>query len=238
MLTAFLLQTSVSIFPLGLEFVGFHFHATSIWHIWQILEFFMDDKRLVGTIRKLLLLLLLLLFIIGFISNEFYAHTSGSRTREKRALSRASELILAIDFKKRVDLSKFLHSTRVTFARAIACSRVTSRHFLSNATRYTESFVGGHLPLLNPASARRASNGALLKRNTQKLMDTYQKKSAFSAPRRNHFHHLYIKIMLNDYAHTPREAPADSRGARITLRNERYCVLSLFLIVLCYVLAK
>ena len=235
MLTAFLLQTSVSIFPLGLEFVGFHFHATSIWHIWQILEFFMDNKKLVGTIRKLLLLLL---FIIGFISNEFYAHTSGSRTREKCTLSRASELILAIDFKKRVDPSKFLHSTRVTFARAIACSRVTSRHFLSNATRYTESFVGGHLPLLNPASARRASNDALLKRNTEKLMDTYQKKSAFSAPSRNHFHHLYIKIMLNDYAHTLREAPADSRGDRITLRNERYCVLSLFLIVLCYVLAK
>ena len=48
MLTAFLLQTSVSIFPLGLEFVGFHrrhFHATSTWHIWQILEFFLKNKK-------------------------------------------------------------------------------------------------------------------------------------------------------------------------------------------------
>ena len=48
MLTAFLRQTCVSIFPLGLKFIGFHqrhFHATSTWHIWQILEFLMKNKK-------------------------------------------------------------------------------------------------------------------------------------------------------------------------------------------------
>ena len=46
-------------------------------------------------------------------------------------------------------------------------------------------------------------------------------------------HLFYIKIMLHDYAHTLKETAADSRGARASLRNERYCVVSLFLIVLC-----
>ena len=148
MLTAFLLETSASIFPLGLEFLGFHrrhFHATSTKYIsGKFWNFSWKIKELVGTIRKLLLLLI---FIIGF-------------KRVKRTLSRASELILANDFKKRVDSSKFLHSTLVTFARAIACLRVTCREFLSNAIRNTESFVRSDLLLLNPASARRASNGA------------------------------------------------------------------------------
>ena len=62
--------------------------------------------------------------------------------------------------------------------------------------------------------------------------------SAFWAPSRNDLRHVYIKIMLHEYAHTLRETAADSRAARVSLRNERYCVLSLFLIVLCYVLAK
>ena len=78
----------------------------------------------------------------------------------KRTLTRASELILKIDFKRRVDSSKFFPSTRVTFACAMACSRVTSRNSLSNAIRNTEIFLEDHLSLLNPASARTASNGA------------------------------------------------------------------------------
>ena len=103
-------------------------------------------KKLVASIRKLLLLSI---FIIGFkrVNALCYARVS--------SFSRSTS--------KRVDSSKFLHSTRLTFARAMACSRVTSRDFLSNGIRNTESFVWGHLPLLNPASARRACNCAFLR---------------------------------------------------------------------------
>ena len=117
-------------------------------------------NELVRNMQKLLLLLLLLLLSI---SNEFYAHASGGRPRVKRTSSRASELILAIDLKKRVDSSKFLHSTRVSFSRAIACSPVTSRNFVLNAIHNTKSFLGDNLPLLNPELARRASNGAFIR---------------------------------------------------------------------------
>ena len=70
MLTAFLLQTSVSILHLGLEFVGFHrkhFHATNSWHIGQILEFFMNNKKAGWNHSKAILLLLLLLIIITIV---------------------------------------------------------------------------------------------------------------------------------------------------------------------------
>ena len=63
-------------------------------------------------------------------------------------------------------------------------------------------------------------------------MDTYQKESVFSAPRRNHLHHIYIKIMLHDYAHTPREVPADSHlaygtRARSARGSENYAIVSI-----------
>ena len=60
-------------------------------------------------------------------------------------------------------------------------------------------------------------------------MDTYQKKSVFSAPSRKHFHRVYFKITQYDYVHTLREAPADSRGASVTLKKKlKCCVLSLY----------
>ena len=161
--TAFLVQTSVSIFPLGLEFVGFHrrhFHATvgisgKFWNFSWII------KKLLGTIRKLLLFLLLLLLLLLIFFYRFQTcsmHILLEVDHEKNALCYARASSFAIDFKKRVDSSKFLHSMRVTFARPIAWSRATSRNFLSNAIRNTESFLEGHVPLLKPASARRASN--------------------------------------------------------------------------------
>ena len=64
-------------------------------------------------------------------------------------------------------------------------------------------------------------------------MYTYQKKSAFSAPSRNHLHHVYIKAMLHDYAHTPGEAPADSHLAygtrtRSARGSENYAIFQSF----------
>ena len=53
-------------------------------------------------------------------------------------------------------------------------------------------------------------------------MDTYWKKYAFSAPRRNPFHHVYVKITQHDYRHTLRETAADNREARVTLRNYKH----------------
>ena len=53
-------------------------------------------------------------------------------------------------------------------------------------------------------------------------MDTYWKKSAFSAPSRNPFHHVYVKITQQDYGHTLRETAADNREARVTLRNDEH----------------
>ena len=53
-------------------------------------------------------------------------------------------------------------------------------------------------------------------------MDTYRKMSAFSAPSRNPFHHLYLKTTRHDYAYTLRETAADNQEARVTLRNNKH----------------
>ena len=63
MLTAFLLQTSVSIFPLGLKFLRFHFNATSTWHIWEILEFFMNNKKAGWSHSKAIIIIIINMYI-------------------------------------------------------------------------------------------------------------------------------------------------------------------------------
>ena len=88
MLTAFLLQTSVSIFPLGLEFLGFHrrhFHATSTWHIWPILEFFMKNKNADWNHLKTIIIIIIIIII------NFYYRFQTSKTHfvtRERAHSR------------------------------------------------------------------------------------------------------------------------------------------------------
>ena len=49
-------------------------------------------------------------------------------------------------------------------------------------------------------------------------MDTYRKMSAFSAPSRIPFHHVYVKTTQHDLVHTLRETAADNREACVTLR--------------------
>jgi len=58
-----------------------------------------------------------------------------------RAFGHASELLLAIDVEKIVDLSEYQRCARVTFA----CSRAVTRDFLPLAIFKTESFVKGFL---------------------------------------------------------------------------------------------
>ena len=148
----------------GWNFFGFperHFDTTStcisskFWKLpWIINE-------LAGAIRKLflaLLLLLLLLLLLVSVSSKFQAHAPGGKPRVKLTLSRASELILAITIR---------HSTRVTFARAIACSHVTSRNFLSNAICNTESFLGT-IVLFLPRISTESISWHFLKRNAKK----------------------------------------------------------------------
>ena len=53
-------------------------------------------------------------------------------------------------------------------------------------------------------------------------METYREKSAFSAPSRNPFHHVYVEITQQDYGHTLKETAADNREARVTLRNDKH----------------
>ena len=174
------------------------------WIFWWIIN------ELVRNIQKLLLLLLSIL-------NEFYAHASGARPRVKRTLSRASQLILAIDLKKRVDSSKFLHSTRVPFSRAIACSPVTSRNFLLNAIRNTESFLEGHLPLLNLELARRASNGAFLREIHKNKWILTRKVSIFDYEKES----FPPRLLQNNLTRLCAYAQGDTRWQSRSPRNSK-----------------
>ena len=182
MLTAFLLQTSASISPLGLEFLGFHrrhFHMTSTWHIWQILQFFMKNKKAGWNHSKATI-------IIINLYHRFQASKTHFVTREwahsRERLQKESWF---------VQISPFHTCYFCSRDRLLALD--ISVIFIKRDSQYGELRRG-------PSSSLKLRLGKesiwwrFLKKNAQKQMDSYQKKSAFSAPSRNHFHHVYFKI--------------------------------------------
>lgn len=72
-----------------------------------------------------------------FIAHAFRGE--GENQNGARVFGHASELLLAIDVEKRVDLSEYQRCARVTFA----CSRAITRDFLPLAIFKTESFLKG-----------------------------------------------------------------------------------------------